>query len=282
METGKFVEALDKLNKLKDEGIIDANEYENQVNKLKKQYSNQSNNYYKRNPNHNTNATEQNNIIAFLFLLIILIICGIWFFSSNVFKDLTIASKSFINDLENYTSFGSSYNYNTSTTDSGTSISGTIGSSSNINNSNSKANTQTQTESRKTYNVNVRSTQKDNFGVEQCALTVMNYQTETYNSEVGGVKDGQEWVIVKMKFENMSNSTIVLDKSDFKIVDGAGRYGYNAYYKHLDTELSTLEVKAGQTATFSVRFVYYKNNEMILRFNHPAIVTEVYTDIKLR
>lgn len=33
METGKFVEAIDKLNRLKDEGIIDENEYEKQMKK---------------------------------------------------------------------------------------------------------------------------------------------------------------------------------------------------------------------------------------------------------
>ena len=152
----------------------------------------------------------------------------------------------------------------------------------NSNSSNNNTNVKTPAENKKTYNVNVRKGQKNNLGDELCALTVMNYQTEEYNSQVGKVEEGQEWVIVNMKFKNMSDTTIVINKNDFQIVDGAGRYGYKPYYKHLDTELDIMEIRAGQTATFSVRFVYYKNNEMILRFNHPSIVTEVYTDIKLR
>lgn len=147
---------------------------------------------------------------------------------------------------------------------------------------NNNSNNQIQIENKKTYNVNVRKVQENNLGVELCALTVMNYQTETNNSKVGVVQDGQEWVIVNMKFENMSDSTIVINKNDFEIVDGAGRYGYSPCHKHLDTELDSIEIRAGQTATFSVRFIYYKNNEMMLRFYHPSIVTEVYTDIKLR
>lgn len=154
--------------------------------------------------------------------------------------------------------------------------------SNNGNYSNNNTNIKTPEENKKTYNVDVRNGQKNNLGEELCALTVMNYQTEAYNSQVGKVEEGQEWVIVNMKFENMSDTTIVINKNDFQIVDGAGRYGYKPYYKHLDTELDIMEIRAGQTATFSVRFVYYKNNEMILRFNHPSIVTEVYTDIKLR
>lgn len=152
-----------------------------------------------------------------------------------------------------------------------------------INNSYSdSSNIQANTENKNTYSVNIREAQTSNRIDEVCALTVINYQTEDYNSIVGEVKDGQEWVIVNMQFENMSDSTIVLNKNDFKIVDGAGRYGYKPYPKHLDTELDMIEVRAGQTVTFSVRFVYYKNNEMSLRFYHPSIVAEVYTDIKLR
>ena len=154
--------------------------------------------------------------------------------------------------------------------------------SSNTKPSNNNSNTQIQPENKKTYNVNIRKGQKNNEGDEVCALTVMNYQTESSNSKVAKIKDGQEWVIVNMKFENKSDSTIVIDKNDFKIIDGAGKYNYLPSYHHLDTELDTIEIRAGKTSTFSVRFLYYKDNEMILRFHHPSIVNEVYTEIKLR
>ena len=147
------------------------------------------------------------------------------------------------------------------------------------------SNTQMLPENKQTYNVNIRKIGlgfENGKEVEKCALTVLNYQTETYNSEVGEVKDGQEWVIVNMKFENESDSTVVIDKNDFEIIDGAGKYGYAPYYKHLNNELGTVEIRAGQTATFSVRFVYYKDHEMILHFNNPSIVTYAYTEIKLR
>lgn len=152
--------------------------------------------------------------------------------------------------------------------------------------SNNNSNTQTQPENKKTYNVNVRKIAKvfEDKDDEKYALTVMNYQTETYNSKVGAVKDGEQWVIVNMKFENMSDSTVVINKNDFKIVDGAGRYGYKPYYKHLDTELDTMEIRAGKSATFSVRFVYYKENEMLLRYYNIDFNTTGYgyIDVKLR
>ena len=149
-------------------------------------------------------------------------------------------------------------------------------------NSNNNSNSQTKTENKKTYNVNIRKAGLDFMGAETCALTVMNYQTETNNSKVAKIKDGQEWVIVNMKFENKSDSTVVIDKNDFKIIDGAGKYNYSPSYYHLATELDTIEIRAGQTATFSVRFLYYPNNEMTLRFNNPSIVIDAYTEIKLR
>ena len=92
MESGKFVEMLDKLNGLKNEGIIDENEYEKQVDTLKKQYVEEKYKHYE-------NTTTQNNIIAFLLLFIFITIGGIWFFSSDIFKDLTIASKDFISNI---------------------------------------------------------------------------------------------------------------------------------------------------------------------------------------
>ena len=149
-------------------------------------------------------------------------------------------------------------------------------------NSNNNSNTQTKTENKKTYNVNIKKAGLDFMGAETCALTVINYQTETNNSKVAEIKDGQEWVIVNMKFENKSDSTVVIDKNDFKIIDGAGKYNYSPSYYHLATELDTIEIRAGQTATFSVRFLYYPNNEMTLRFNNPSIVIDAYTEIKLR
>lgn len=164
----------------------------------------------------------------------------------------------------------------------------TSNSSSNNNNkpsnSNNNSNTQTQPENKKTFNINVRKEARL-FGKGNITLTVMNYQTETYNSKVGGVENGQEWVVVNAKFENKSDSTIVIDKSDFKIVDGAGRYEYRPTYKHLDTELDMIEVRAGQTATFSIRFVYYQNNEMSLRYYNSDLETgsyDEYIDLKLR
>lgn len=164
----------------------------------------------------------------------------------------------------------------------------TSNSSSNNNNkpsnSNNNSNTQTQPENKKTFNINVRKEARL-FGKGNITLTVMNYQTETYNSKVGGVENGQEWVIVNAKFENKSDSTIVIDKSDFKIVDGAGRYEYRPTCKHLDTELDMIEVRAGQTTTFSIRFVYYQNNEMSLRYYNSDLETgsyDEYIDLKLR
>lgn len=290
METGKFVEMLDELNRLKNEGVLDEKEYEKQMNKLKKQYSKESNNYYSTKTSINTNTTSQ---IVSLFLLVIFIIGGIWFFSSDIFKNLTKTGKKLINTFEDYTASGNSYNNSIS----GTNIYSNTNSKRPLNNSSSASNAQTQNENKKTYNVNVRKVAKtltesifknnvyvDSKEVEKYALTVINYQTETNNSKVGGVKDGQEWVIVNMKFENKSDSTAVIDKNDFKIVDGAGRYGYRPYYKHLDTELDTIEIRAGKTATFSVRFVYYKDYEMFLRYNNIDFDSTGYgyIDIKLR
>lgn len=154
----------------------------------------------------------------------------------------------------------------------------------NYNNDKNTSNIQTQTENKKTYNINARKTAKL-FPNGDIALTVMNYQTETYNSKVGGVENGQEWVIINVKFENKSDSTIIINKSDFRIVDGAGRYEYRPTYKHLDTELDMVEVRAGQTTTFSIRFVYYQNNEMSLRYYNSDLYTgsyDEYIDLKLR
>lgn len=197
--------------------------------------------------------------------------------TTKLTQDITVKAqyrKRENNNTNNY----SSNNNNKPSSSNNASDSNNNSSNPNKNNSNN----QTQTESKKTYNINVRKTQENNLGTVLCALTVMNYQTETNNSKVATIKDGQEWVIVNMKFENKSDSTIVIDKNDFKIIDGAGKYNYLPSYHHLDTELDTIEIRAGQTATFSVRFLYYKNNEMTLRFYHPPVVTEVYTEIKLR
>lgn len=137
-----------------------------------------------------------------------------------------------------------------------------------------------------TYNINVKKiANEDNAfpnAPHEYALTVLNYKTESYNAMVGEVETGQEWIIVEMKFENMSNSAVIINKNDFKIVDGAERYGYRPYYKHLDSELEMIEVKAGQTATFSTRFVYYKNYDMSLRYYNSDFSPLGYTTIKLR
>ena len=85
METGKFVEAIDKLNRLKDEGIIDENEYEKQMKKIKKQYSNESNIYNKSNTANYT-ANAQNNLIASLVLIIIFLFVVSGYFEVIFFK----------------------------------------------------------------------------------------------------------------------------------------------------------------------------------------------------
>ena len=267
METGKFVEAIDKLNRLKDEGIIDENEYEKQMKKIKKQYSNESNIYNKSNTANYT-ANAQNNLIASLVLIIIFSICGIWLFSSNIFKDLTSTSKEIVNDFKDYTTLGRN-NDNAY--------------SNNINKSNNKDNKEYSVD-KKTYNINTKKNVRL-FSKGNITLTALNYQTENYNSIVGKVQDGQEWVIVNMKLENTSSTTIVINKNDFKIVDGAGRYGYRPYYKHLNSELDTQEIWSGKTATFSIRFVYYKNNQMSLRYYNSDIEDgsyDSYIEFKLR
>ena len=303
MENGKFDEKLDKLNRLKNKGILDENGYEEQANKLKKECTKENNNYYDRNLINNINTSRASanintivNAIASLFILIVTIICGIWFFSSDMFKDFSTVGKEFINSFGDYTSSENSYSYmptGTNTTEKNTTSTSTTEASTSKNNSNIPK----QTEDKKTYNINVRKVAKeltesifvnnvyvDSKEVEKYALTVMNYQTETYNSKVRAVKDGEQWVIVNMKFENMSDSTVVINKNDFKIVDGAGRYGYGPYYKHLDTELDTMEIRAGKSATFSVRFAYYKENEMFLRYYNIDFNTTGYgyIDVKLR
>jgi hypothetical protein len=145
-------------------------------------------------------------------------------------------------------------------------------------NDNSTKTDSTSNESQnKIFNINARK-DASLFSKGNIALTVTSYQTETNNAIVGGVKDGQEWVILNIKFENMSNSTVVIDKNDFKIVDGASKYGYRPYTKHLDTELDLIEIRAGQTASFSVRFVYYQNNEMTLRYYNSDLETHSYDD----
>ena len=99
METGKFVEILDELNRLKDEGSIDQAEYERQVEQLKKQYA-KSNNKYGINymENKSTNTPAQNNAIIILLFIIALSVFGIWFFSSSKFKDTNQANNDIINE----------------------------------------------------------------------------------------------------------------------------------------------------------------------------------------
>lgn len=111
MEAGKFVEALEELNKLKDEGIIDQNEYEEKVNELKKQYS-KANNYYGKNFSDKTTASKarQNNAIALFLLVIAVSIFGIWFFTSPAFKNITNIGNNVVNEYEDYTNLSNGYN----------------------------------------------------------------------------------------------------------------------------------------------------------------------------
>ena len=206
--------------------------------------------------------------------------------TTKLTQDITVKAKYRKREDNNTNNYSSNNNNNPSSSNN---ASNSNNNSSNTNKNNS--NNQTQPENKKTYNINVRKVAENIFEnnmyvgrgeFDEYALTVMNYQTETNNSKVGGVKDGQEWVIVNMKFENKSDSTVVIDKNDFKIVDGADRYGYRPWYEHLDTELGTIEIRSGQTATFSVRFVYYKNNEMFLRYYNLDFDPIGYVAIKLR
>ena len=147
--------------------------------------------------------------------------------------------------------------------------------------------TENRSENKKIYYMNERKGAITSYGAtkDTYALTVLNYQTEDYNSTVGEATLGQEWVIVSMQFENMSGSTVIIEKNDFRLVDGAERYGYRPWYKHLNTELESIEVRANQTVTFSVRFVYYKNREMSIRYKNSDIYPygdAGYIDIKLR
>ena len=199
--------------------------------------------------------------------------------SIRITQDITLKA-SYRKKVDNTYNSSSSNNNKPSTNQSNNT--NNYNNSNNTKPSNNNSNIQTQPENKKTYNINVRKSQKNSSGDEACALTVMNYQTESSNSKVAQIKDGEEWIIVNMKFENKSDSTIVIDKNDFKIIDGAGRYNYSPSYHHLDTELDMIEIRAGQTSTFSVRFLYYKNNEMVLRFYHPSTVRDIYTEIKLR
>lgn len=179
-------------------------------------------------------------------------------------------------DITLKASYRKKENNNTNNYSSNSNANNSNNKSSNTNNSNN-SNTQIQPENKKTFNINVRK-DANLFTKGNIALTVTSYQTETNNATVGRVKDGQEWVILNIKFENMSNSTVVIDKNDFKIVDGAGKYGYRPYPKHLDTELDLIEIRAGQTASFSVRFVYYQNNEIILRYYNSDLETNSYDE----
>lgn len=161
-----------------------------------------------------------------------------------------------------------------------------VNSNSKSTSSSNTSNTQIQTGNTKTYSLNLRSV-GTGFGengqeVEKYILTVISYQTEAENLKIAKIKDNEEWIIVNMKLENKSSSTVVIDRNDFKIIDGAGKYNYGSSSHHLDTELDLIELKAGQTATFSVRFLYYKNNEMVLRFSSPFRETSAFKEIKLR
>ena len=326
MEADEYVKKLDELNRLRDSGIIDENEYNKQINLLGKQDSKKRKKYQVGSIN-----KANDNILGFL-ISFICIICAIGMFQkyfynginkefTNPFKyDTALVdnhdtfennSDDIISRTDNYddstfennsesTSLSNNYDYNTFETNykdvlsednydynifensfsdilesnydynkfgTNTSINND---SSDINYLNGSSNTQTQTEAevRETYNINITKNAKivaDKDHIDY-ALTVLNYQTESNNSELGQAEQGEQWVIVNMKFENTSNSTVIIDKNDFCIVDGANRFVYRPCYNHLNSELETIEVKVGQNVMFSVRFIYYKEFEMSLRY----------------
>lgn len=103
METEKFVEKLDKLNKLKAEGTIDEDEYETQINTLEKQYAKENNKSYRQKIINysDPNSSSENYGLLSLLLFFTVVIGGICFFLSDAFKDITTASKEFINKIKN-------------------------------------------------------------------------------------------------------------------------------------------------------------------------------------
>ena len=246
METEKFVEMLDKLNKLKDDGVIDENEYEKQLNKLKKQYSNATR------TNANINAPSQNNSILSLFTIVILIIGGICLFSSDMFKNFTTASKEFISSFRDDTTLESSYNTTVINTYSDN--------NDNMNNSNISSNNNSSTvqvDVRKTYPINKKGQVTTGFGLK-CAITVINYQTESNNSKLGKTESDQEFVIVNMKIENLGDDPLIISKNDFRLEDASGSR-YYAATRTLESELRQAEIGVGQSQNISVRFVFLKD-----------------------
>lgn len=134
MDAGDFVEKLDKLNRLKSEGIIDEDEYQAQVDKLQKQCSNK-NNIYGSNRVGNTNTATAGSAVGVVLFLIIIIVGGVCFFSSDIFEDITKAGKEFVDTFKDDVSSGSSYDYSKYEIDSsGTGSSGTTSSNPIVNN----------------------------------------------------------------------------------------------------------------------------------------------------
>lgn len=133
MDANDFTEKLDKLNRLKDEGIIDETEYQAQVNRLQKQCLKQ-NKVYGNNGVGNTTVVPRGSAIGALLFFIIIIIGGIWFFSSDFFEEIKQAGKEFVAIFdEDNEPTENSYNYGTTsqgkgslgTSSSGTTSSGT-------------------------------------------------------------------------------------------------------------------------------------------------------------
>lgn len=154
MDTKEFVESLDKLNCLKRDGVINEKEFNEQVNQLKQQSLKENKNNYRRNnitnysknnDSLNSNNSMQNSAIASLFSFIIIVIGGIWFFTSDAFKDL---SKIF-EDADNHISYESTYTYTSSQNPLTTSTSNNK--YTNTTSINTKISTQSTNESKSTY-----------------------------------------------------------------------------------------------------------------------------------
>lgn len=132
MSDGDFVERLDKLSKLRKEGIINEAEYEAQVNQIKKQYLNTNHTTYRKNYSNNS-TSDSINALATLLLIVALIIGGIWLFSSGIFDSVIDAGKDLAsifeddstsqNDYDSFSSGNSSFGSSSSGSSSSDSLS---------------------------------------------------------------------------------------------------------------------------------------------------------------
>lgn len=95
MGADEFVKKIDELNKLRDNGVIDENEYNKQVNLLEKQHTKEKNNY-----RGNYINKANNNILGFL-ISFIFIICVIGFLQKYFYNGI---NKEFIDTFKYDTS----------------------------------------------------------------------------------------------------------------------------------------------------------------------------------